>query len=200
MIVTNYDNDEEDQKNECLFKIILWTFGCLMILLSFYNHSRRSSVHASVVAAGTNDPRPLGDKGKGKHAKYRREISQTSLTHITFYASAYQHESIKKLITVRLKNILFSPLQVLVNLSSSSSSSSYILIFFFFFLKKKKLPCTQFLIENGYDCAISQKLLTSPSNKDFIKIFQFLYRKIDPNYVFGEKCEDEFPMLLKTLK
>ena len=42
----------------------------------------------------------------------------------------------------------------------------------------------QFLTENGYNHPISSKLLTSPSDKDVYRIFQFLYHKIDPNFTF----------------
>jgi SMC interacting uncharacterized protein involved in chromosome segregation len=98
-----------------------------------------------------------------------------------------------------------------------------------------------FLTENGYNQPLSPKLLTAPTNKDFISIFQvafrvpytnlkhdvlfsnfffssftiqsififdilqsiilqFLYKKIDPNYLFSDKLEDEIPLLFKQLR
>eukprot|EP00041_Stephanoeca_diplocostata_P016672 m.329238 g.329238 ORF g.329238 m.329238 type:complete len:689 (-) comp20443_c0_seq3:157-2223(-) len=42
----------------------------------------------------------------------------------------------------------------------------------------------QYLTANGYGHPISPKLLTSPSDKDFFRIFQFLYHKVDPNFKF----------------
>ena len=43
----------------------------------------------------------------------------------------------------------------------------------------------EFLTQNGYGYPISAKLLTNPSDKDFFRIFQFLYHKIDPNFAFA---------------
>eukprot|EP00050_Salpingoeca_kvevrii_P003293 m.220652 g.220652 ORF g.220652 m.220652 type:complete len:606 (+) comp10803_c0_seq1:147-1964(+) len=58
----------------------------------------------------------------------------------------------------------------------------------------------EFLASSGYPHSISPKMLTAPSNKDFVQIFQFLYNAIDPNYDFGqEKPEDQVPTLLKHL-
>ena len=59
----------------------------------------------------------------------------------------------------------------------------------------------QFLTENGYTASqLSPKQLSAPSNKDFIRIFQFIYSFIDPNYNWGKsKAEDEIPQLFKTL-
>lgn len=57
-----------------------------------------------------------------------------------------------------------------------------------------------FLTENGYNQPLSPKLLTAPTNKDFIRIFQFLYHQIDPNYAFSDKAEDEIPVLFKQLR
>lgn len=43
----------------------------------------------------------------------------------------------------------------------------------------------QFLTENGYGHPISPKLLSSPSDSDVYRIFQFLYHMIDPHYKFA---------------
>ena len=57
------------------------------------------------------------------------------------------------------------------------------------------------LSSNGYPSPLSKKILTAPSNKEFISIFQFLYHQIDPSYGFDDKgIEDEIPVLLKQLR
>lgn len=80
----------------------------------------------------------------------------------------------------------------------------------------------QFLTENGYNHPISPKLLTAPSDKDYYRIFQFLYHRIDPNFRFAsasggardrksmagrrdavkatETMVEQIPALLKELK
>lgn len=60
----------------------------------------------------------------------------------------------------------------------------------------------QYLSSHGYEHAISPKLLTSPTGRDFANIIQFLMRQLDPNLSqknFG-KVEDEVPQLFKRLK
>jgi len=57
-----------------------------------------------------------------------------------------------------------------------------------------------FLMENGYDFAISPKILARPSSKDFNNIVTFLFRKIDPNFNDGtHKFEDEVAGAFKAL-
>ncbi|GMH66951.1 hypothetical protein TrLO_g8442 [Triparma laevis f. longispina] len=57
-----------------------------------------------------------------------------------------------------------------------------------------------FLMENGYDSAISPKILARPSSKDFNNIVTFLFRKIDPNFNDGTlKFEDEVASAFKAL-
>jgi len=57
-----------------------------------------------------------------------------------------------------------------------------------------------FLMENGYDSAISPKILARPSSKDFNNIVTFLFRKIDPNFNDGtHKFEDEVASAFKAL-
>ena len=57
----------------------------------------------------------------------------------------------------------------------------------------------QFLTENGYNAAISPKILNAPSNKDFVRMFEFLYSHIDRNFAGTDKAEDEIPAMLKML-
>jgi len=57
-----------------------------------------------------------------------------------------------------------------------------------------------FLSEHGFDQAISPKLLSTPTSKDFQHILWFLVRQIDPSFTFEKRFEDEVPLLLKTLR
>lgn len=58
----------------------------------------------------------------------------------------------------------------------------------------------QFLTENGYDAPLSPKLLSAPSTKDFIRIFQFIYAQFDPSYPWDRmKAEDDIPLILKSI-
>ena len=56
-----------------------------------------------------------------------------------------------------------------------------------------------YLTHHGYDHAISPKLLTSPTSKEFLHIVQFLFKKVDSNIKFLGKVEDEVPVLFKRL-
>ena len=57
-----------------------------------------------------------------------------------------------------------------------------------------------FLTEHGYDRQISPRLLTQPTQKDFLAILSFLIKAIDPNFKFADKkFEDEVPSLFKAL-
>lgn len=57
----------------------------------------------------------------------------------------------------------------------------------------------KYLTENGYNQAISTKVLASPSSKDYFNIFQFLYQKIDPMYELGKTPQDDIPNIFKEL-
>ncbi|KAA8494404.1 Kinetochore protein NDC80-like [Porphyridium purpureum] len=57
-----------------------------------------------------------------------------------------------------------------------------------------------FLTEHGFDQAISPKLLSTPTSKDFQHILTFLLRQVDPAFQFEKRFEDEVPALLKTLR
>lgn len=56
-----------------------------------------------------------------------------------------------------------------------------------------------YVIDHGYEQPISPKILTNPSSKDFQHIFLFLVRKIDPNFSFQKRFEDEVPAILRAL-
>lgn len=56
-----------------------------------------------------------------------------------------------------------------------------------------------YLSTHGYPYAVSPKVLTSPTGKDFAQIVQFLFQRFDPSMkVFG-KVEDEVPLFFKRL-
>ncbi|KAF7659265.1 hypothetical protein LDENG_00000940, partial [Lucifuga dentata] len=58
----------------------------------------------------------------------------------------------------------------------------------------------EFLTEHGYPGTLSAKTLQSPSTKEFLKIFEFIYRQLDPTFeVPTSKVEEEIPGILKSL-
>src|SRR5271170_2923824 len=57
-----------------------------------------------------------------------------------------------------------------------------------------------YLISANYPVPISLKTLQVPTAKDFATIFKFLYNRMDPNYQFVKKIEDEVVSCLKALK
>ncbi|XP_061529325.1 kinetochore protein NDC80 homolog [Phycodurus eques] len=57
----------------------------------------------------------------------------------------------------------------------------------------------EFLTDQGYN--VSPKTLQSPSTKEFVKIFEFIYRQLDPTFEMpNSKVEEEVPALLKSLR
>jgi kinetochore protein NDC80 len=58
----------------------------------------------------------------------------------------------------------------------------------------------EYLISANYPVPISLKTLQVPTSKDFATIFKFLYNRLDPNYQFMKKIEDEVILCLKALK
>ncbi|XP_005059749.1 PREDICTED: kinetochore protein NDC80 homolog isoform X1 [Ficedula albicollis] len=68
-----------------------------------------------------------------------------------------------------------------------------------FILQCIKKLC-EFLTENGYPHKVSMQLLQSPSVKDFLKIFTFIYKFFCPSYELpGSKYEEEIPRVFKDL-
>ncbi|XP_060702287.1 kinetochore protein NDC80 homolog isoform X1 [Hemiscyllium ocellatum] len=58
----------------------------------------------------------------------------------------------------------------------------------------------EFLGEYGYPQPVSTKSLQSPSSKEFLKIFAFLYNLIDQSYQMPDsKFEEEIPRIFKSL-
>jgi kinetochore protein NDC80 len=56
-----------------------------------------------------------------------------------------------------------------------------------------------YLMRHGFDGAVSPKILSKPTNKDFTQIILFLFRQFDPNYKFTGKFEDEMIGMFKYL-
>jgi len=57
-----------------------------------------------------------------------------------------------------------------------------------------------YLNQSGYQHNVTTKTLTQPTNKDFQEIFKYLYHKLEPEFDFQKKPEDEVPALLKTMR
>uniref|UniRef100_H3DED6 Kinetochore protein NDC80 n=1 Tax=Tetraodon nigroviridis TaxID=99883 RepID=H3DED6_TETNG len=59
----------------------------------------------------------------------------------------------------------------------------------------------EFLTEQGYTGTLSSKTLQSPSTKEFVKMFEFIYRQLDPTFEMPtSKVEEEVPAILKALR
>lgn len=60
-----------------------------------------------------------------------------------------------------------------------------------------------YLIDNKFELdmrhPLSQKSLKAPTQKDFVLIFQWLYKRLDPGYKFTKSIEHEVYFLLKTI-
>ncbi len=64
-------------------------------------------------------------------------------------------------------------------------------------LCQKKL--VNFLTQNGYPFAISSKILSAPSSKEFYSIFQFLYQRLDSSFKLSDHPQDQITLLFKEL-
>ncbi|XP_055018120.1 kinetochore protein NDC80 homolog isoform X2 [Boleophthalmus pectinirostris] len=59
----------------------------------------------------------------------------------------------------------------------------------------------EFLTDQGFPGPLSPKMLQSPSTKEFVKMFEFIYRQLDPTFEMpNQKVEEEVPSLLKALR
>ena len=62
----------------------------------------------------------------------------------------------------------------------------------------------EFLTQRNFEMEMKQTLkhntMTSPTQKDFDKMFQFLYHNIDPSYRFQKSIDTEVPPLLKQMR
>ncbi|XP_072178438.1 kinetochore protein NDC80 homolog [Diadema setosum] len=68
------------------------------------------------------------------------------------------------------------------------------------YMQREIRNIVDFLQENNFSHQLSVKQLMSPTTKDFIRIFQFIYNFLDEDYVVGQKFEEEIPTKLKALK
>ncbi|KTW28867.1 hypothetical protein T552_01496 [Pneumocystis carinii B80] len=70
--------------------------------------------------------------------------------------------------------------------------------------KQYQLTCIHsiisYLTSSGFPQALTQKNLQQPTQKDFIAIFKWLYNRVDPNYQFVKKMDDEVIICIKNLK
>lgn len=58
----------------------------------------------------------------------------------------------------------------------------------------------EFLSEKGFPGAVSTKTLQSPSTKEFLKLFEFIYSQLDSTFQLPKsKVEEEVPRILKDL-
>ncbi len=62
----------------------------------------------------------------------------------------------------------------------------------------------EYLTHNNFEMEskhmLSPKAMTSPTQKDFNTMFQWLYNQIDPSYRFQKSIDQEVPVLLKQLR
>ncbi|KAM9810614.1 kinetochore protein NDC80 homolog [Neosynchiropus ocellatus] len=59
----------------------------------------------------------------------------------------------------------------------------------------------EFLTDQGFPGPLSSKTLHSPSTKEFLKIFEFLYCQLDPTFAMPKsKAEEEVPVILRVLR
>lgn len=57
-----------------------------------------------------------------------------------------------------------------------------------------------YLQDSGYAQHVVQKTLVTPTQKEFVSIFQYLYHKFDPNFQFVKKIDEDVLYCLKALK
>lgn len=62
----------------------------------------------------------------------------------------------------------------------------------------------EYLTQNNFEMeskhVLSAKAMTSPTQKDFNCMFQWLYNRIDPSYRFQKSIDQEVPILLKQMR
>ncbi|XP_014664096.1 PREDICTED: kinetochore protein NDC80 homolog [Priapulus caudatus] len=67
------------------------------------------------------------------------------------------------------------------------------------YMKEEIRKLVEFLIQCGYPHHISLKLLLRPMAKDVLRIFEFLYRLIEPDFNMPSHHEDVIPSIMKKL-
>lgn len=62
----------------------------------------------------------------------------------------------------------------------------------------------EYLTHNNFEMeskhSLTNKSMTSPTQKDFNSMFQWLYKRIDPSYKFQKAIDQEVPILLKQMR
>ncbi|KAG4305374.1 hypothetical protein PORY_000930 [Pneumocystis oryctolagi] len=70
--------------------------------------------------------------------------------------------------------------------------------------KQYQLTCIHsiltYLSNSGFPQALTPKNLQQPTQKDFMTIFKWLYHRLDPNYQFIKKMDDEVITCIKNIK
>lgn len=67
------------------------------------------------------------------------------------------------------------------------------------FLNESIRTLLKYLAEHNFDHAISPKILSRPSNKDFSNIVLFLFKQYDANFTLTGKFEDEVVSMFKQI-
>uniref|UniRef100_A0A914WGD3 Kinetochore protein NDC80 n=1 Tax=Plectus sambesii TaxID=2011161 RepID=A0A914WGD3_9BILA len=65
--------------------------------------------------------------------------------------------------------------------------------------KQMQRKLQNFLVENSYSHAANEKMLMQPTKKDFVNIFEFLYRVVQADFKCSNKIEEEVPRLFREL-
>ncbi|XP_038077785.1 kinetochore protein NDC80 homolog [Patiria miniata] len=68
------------------------------------------------------------------------------------------------------------------------------------YMQREIRDIVDFLTQHGYPHPLNNKMLMTPTTKDFLKIFQFLYNFLEVKYAPAQKFEEEIPQIFKTLK
>ncbi|KAL7751748.1 kinetochore-associated Ndc80 complex subunit ndc80 [Sorochytrium milnesiophthora] len=58
----------------------------------------------------------------------------------------------------------------------------------------------EFLAAEGYNMPVTPRTLQQPTKKDFENIFKFIYARLDPQYQYAKKFEEDVILILKSLK
>ncbi|XP_071960436.1 kinetochore protein NDC80 homolog [Antedon mediterranea] len=67
------------------------------------------------------------------------------------------------------------------------------------FMHREIKDIVEFLVDNRYPTPVTTKSLVTPTTKDFLRIFEFIYAFLEPKFVIPTKHEEELPKILKTI-
>eukprot|EP00898_Chlorokybus_atmophyticus_P008098 jgi/Chlat1/828/Chrsp104S01179 len=163
--------------------------------------ARRSSIAHTMRGsglAGRSDPRPLNDK-QFQAACIRSEFWSTKTCHCILDRQRFDKQHRRADCCGRHAAMVnYQPCICCHPMRPASPQHSH--QFLADVVERACRKVITYLADHGYNRPISQKLLTSPSAKEFGHIVQFLFLKIDPNMHFGAHIEDEVPMMFKRLR